>query len=584
MRSYGEVSIADGYLVIQCQAHVAIKLQRVFKSATRLKAGVFQVTATTENAFDLDWFRQRYPMSVRNEDRAKFSELVTKYEDRMAAIDKINAADYVAPNFELAIPAREYQKVAAAMLVQSGRLLLADQLGVGKTASGICAMVHPGALPALVVTMTHLTRQWESEIKRFAPKLRVHRIRGGVPYEFQDIRTEVGPDKKRRVVRGPAMPDVVIINYHKLHGWADVLAGKIKLVIWDEAQELRKHESLKRSASLAVAEKADYRMMLTGSPVYNYGEEMHSLIEVMDPDALGDRLEFIHEWCAGPKNAVTDPGALGVYLRDNGLMLRRTRKDVGREIPALSVIRHVVDADADYLSREASTVAELARRVLSRSGPAVEQMRVAGELDWRLRQSTGISKAQPVIELVRMLLESEERVLLFGWHRAVYDQWCEALTKASTRYSMFTGEESDAGKAESVRRFKLPINHPDSSRVLMMSLRAGAGLDGLQYVCRTVVVGELDWSPMVHHQGIGRVHRDGQTDQVTAYFPVVEDGSDPVIEDVLGVKQMQADGIANPHETQAIPMPSPEEIESRMRKLAEDVLARARDRVGMRSV
>ena len=81
----------------------------------------------------------------------------------------------------------------------------------------------------------------------------------------------------------------------------------------------------------------------------------------------------------------------------------------------------------------------------------------------------------------------------------------------------------------------------------MMSLRAGAGIDGLQGVCRTVVFGELDWSPAVHEQGIGRIYRDGQTDPVMAYFLLSDYGSDPVMLDVLGVKKSQSQGIRDPN-------------------------------------
>ena len=81
----------------------------------------------------------------------------------------------------------------------------------------------------------------------------------------------------------------------------------------------------------------------------------------------------------------------------------------------------------------------------------------------------------------------------------------------------------------------------------MISLRAGAGLDGLQYSgCRTIVFGELDWSPGVHEQNIGRVHRDGQPDPVVAYYLVADDGADPIMVETLGLKQDQVDGIRNP--------------------------------------
>ncbi|MBE0508592.1 MAG: hypothetical protein IBX50_18055 [Marinospirillum sp.] len=79
-----------------------------------------------------------------------------------------------------------------------------------------------------------------------------------------------------------------------------------------------------------------------------------------------------------------------------------------------------------------------------------------------------------------------------------------------------------------------------------MSLRSGAGVDGLQHVCSTVVFGELDFTPGVHLQCIGRVDRDDQPDPVYVFYALVNYGSDPVILDVLGLKDDQAHGIQNP--------------------------------------
>jgi hypothetical protein len=108
--------------------------------------------------------------------------------------------------------------------------------------------------------------------------------------------------------------------------------------------------------------------------------------------------------------------------------------------------------------------------------------------------------------------------------------------------------------------------------VLIISLRAGAGLDGLQKVNKTIVIGELDWSPQVHSQNIGRSYRDGQLDPVFAYFAVAEQGSDPAIEDVLGLKEAQATGIIAP-ESAGVPQfvgGSPEHV----RRLAAEVIRR----------
>jgi len=77
----------------------------------------------------------------------------------------------------------------------------------------------------------------------------------------------------------------------------------------------------------------------------------------------------------------------------------------------------------------------------------------------------------------------------------------------------------------------------------VISLRAGQGIDGLQARGSTVVFGELDWSPGIHEQCVGRLQREGQAQPVFAYFIVSQSGSDPVVADVLGLKQAQVDGV-----------------------------------------
>ena len=105
---------------------------------------------------------------------------------------------------------------------------------------------------------------------------------------------------------------------------------------------------------------------------------------------------------------------------------------------------------------------------------------------------------------------------------------------------------------------------------MLISLRAGAGIDGLQHVCSTVVFGELDWSPGVHEQCIGRVHRDGQTEPVMAYFLISDHGSDPIVSEVLGVKREQIEGVRNPgeHLVERVDIG-----ENQLRRLAQQFLA-----------
>lgn len=127
-----------------------------------------------------------------------------------------------------------------------------------------------------------------------------------------------------------------------------------------------------------------------------------------------------------------------------------------------------------------------------------------------------------------------------GWHRAVYEIWLKEL--ADLRPAMYTGSETAGKKNAEKDRFM-----SGDTDVIIMSLRSGAGVDDLQHRCSVVVFGELDWSPGIHQQVIWRLDREGQEDPVTAFFLVSEEGSDPPIMDVLGIKASEARQIVDPH-------------------------------------
>jgi len=356
---------------------------------------------------------------------------------------------------------------------------------------------------------------------------------------------------------------------------ADIqLAPIVRSVVWDEVQELRKQGTDRYSSAAKIAESVEFRLSLSATPIYNYGGEIFSVMECTQPGALGEYDEFYTEWCtgSGDKIKIKDPSAFGAYLRDSGRMLLRTRKDVGRELPPLQTIPHYVNCDENVLNEIQGAAAQLARTILSLNSGKEARFLASGEFDAMMRQRTGIAKAPHVADFVRMLVEGGERVLLYGWHREVYRIWLERL--ADLNPVMYTGSESSLEKERSKQRFCAPLEgegSEDAARILIMSLRAGAGLDGLQHACRTVVYGELDWSPGVHEQCTGRVNRDGQPDPVAEYYLIAEHGSDPVVAGVLGVKTRQIAGIRDDARGELV-----ERLEAdpnHVRKLAEAYLA-----------
>ncbi|WP_069357849.1 DEAD/DEAH box helicase [Burkholderia cenocepacia] len=531
--NFGKIDRVDGRWRISCEPHVRTKLKRLFPEVNQHAGEFVWLSDNDENCRDLLWFIDRYPMSVDALERLQRG--AANHVEEESAVAELLENRRPPSEFALREPAREYQLTAATLATIKRGLLVADDVGLGKTVTGICPMTKPEHLPALVVTLTHLPGQWASELARFAPELKIHVLKSGKPYDLLGKRDR----SQASLFEGSRLPDVIISNYHKLNGWAEILAGVVRYVVFDEVQELRRDESAKYAAAKHIAAKAQLSIGLSATPIYNYGEEFFNVIDIVRPGVLGSREEFLREWCGAGNDGrrILDPRAFGAHLRREGIMLRRTRAEVGRQLPALSKIPQSIEADRAALERIKGSAVELAKVILaSQQQSRGEKFLASEEFNVLMRQATGIAKAPYVAEFVRLLVESGEQVVLYGWHREVYGIWLEQL--AEWNPMLYTGSETptqkDAAKEAFVR---------GECRILIISLRAGAGLDGLQHHCKTVVFGELDWSPGVHEQCIGRVYRDGQAEPVMAHYLISDDGADPIMADVLGVKRGQIEGV-----------------------------------------
>jgi SNF2 family DNA or RNA helicase len=255
-----------------------------------------------ENCRDLLMFIERYPMEVTPRETLELA--AECHREQEITVAKLLERDCPLEDFVLALPARDYQAKAAELALTRSGLLVADDLGLGKTVTAICLMALSQNLPVLVVTLTHLPGQWAAEIGRFAPSLKIHILKTGQPYDIAKKGTR----------------DVIISNYHKLNGWAESLAGIVRYVVFDEVQELRHADSAKYQAARLIAASASVRMGLSATPIYNYGSEFYSVVDVLLPDTLGTREEFLREWCVDEKR-IGDPRAFGEYLRREGIMI-----------------------------------------------------------------------------------------------------------------------------------------------------------------------------------------------------------------------------------------------------------------------
>lgn len=543
----------NSWALIDLKPHVSMRFKGMFKGIPEGQTPPFILRDRLDRAADLDWFMQRYPLEVTDRAAKRLAEGVEAYNAQRQRLETLKRPDYqplIDPGFRTGEKPFKYQLRAAEMARANGGLLLLDDVGLGKTVSALAAVSDGWGLPAAVVVQPHLQRQWVVDyINRFT-NLRAVMV-------------------KDRNVRDLEPADIYLFRYSNIAAWgnyAETLG--CKTVIFDEIQELRHGTSTdKGRGAKAFADAADAVIGLTATPIYNYGSEIFNVIEFITPGVLGTWSEFIINWCVshGAHWVVKDPSALGAYLQGEGVTLRRTNED--EEVSATLPPASKVIFEVDWNEGDAETNQELQRKLAMRvlGGGWHERGQAARELDLLLRQDTGIAKARAVAAYARTLVEAGEPVVIAGWHREVYRIWNEAL--ADLNPVMFTGSETQAAKQRAVRAFMA-----GDTKLMFMSLRSGAGLDGLQRVCRHMIFGEMDWSPQVHAQVTGRLRRFGQKHPVTSHYLWTDGGSDPVIMSVLGLKASQSHGILDPYgaDTEATPVD-----ETRVKQLAKAVLDRS---------
>ncbi len=285
-----------------------------------------------------------------------------------------------------------------------------------------------------------------------------------------------------------------------------------------------------------MAEAANRVIGLSGTPIYNRGAEIWNVVNILDYHFLGDYESFTREWCYGYGNQiVAKPELLGEKLREEGLMLRRTKQDVLKDLPPKRRLVMAVDSD-DGVYRKLMQPIQQTILQFKTDTEANASKRALWEMEIERgeRQATGIAKAPYVAQFVRALLDADEKVLLFAHHHEVMDIYKKELHAYSPAF--ITGRETPAMKDRSVERFMT-----GKTNLCCISLRAAAGLNLQRASC--VVFGELDWSPAVHSQAEDRAHRMGQTDSILCYYLVSSEGSDQDMQDALGLKVSQFVGL-----------------------------------------
>lgn len=475
--------------------------------------------------------------------------LLPMYDTSDASVDWLEVKSI---EFEACVPT-----VCIAVTSKRNLYVTDDYLVTHNTISGLAGIAAQDMLPALIVAPSALCLQWKQQIEWFLPGLSSHIIKQQRNYDLQVVATcescgeaataQSVATRRCKYCKGTRFKrshaDIYLLSYNLAQFWNIEISRVIKSVIYEEAHELRLSSSNKYTACKYIANAANFRLGLTGSPVMNWGGEMYNIINVLCPGKLGTKAQFQETWCsasegAGKEPPLKEPEAFAQYLKNQHMMTRRTREDVGRYIPEEQQIIHNIDFDETVFSRMTKDAKELARAIvrMSEGELAKPDNLSASRFNQMVYQATGEAKAPFAANFAEMILESGEPIMLFAHHRNVFEIYCRMLGRYSPL--LFTGSENRNQKEHNKQQFMA-----GKSNLIICSLMSGVGIDGLQNRCNIGVFGELAWSPGVLRQCVGRYHRDGQKKSCLTYILTSEVGIDPYMMTTLGVKRLQVDGV-----------------------------------------
>ncbi|KAL2757651.1 hypothetical protein ACRALDRAFT_2097318 [Sodiomyces alcalophilus JCM 7366] len=172
--------------------------------------------------------------------------------------------------------------------------ILADEMGLGKTCQVISLIAHlvesydeerdaVRPWPNLVVVPPSTLSNWQAEFDKFAPDLSVLVYQGS---RRQDIAEEMLAD--------PEQYHVVLTSYSQVGKEEDIEALaelRPNAAIFDEGHKMKNPKTKIYKDLIRI--KAQWRMLLTGTPVQNNLMEMLALLNFIDPKMFKPHMEHL---------------------------------------------------------------------------------------------------------------------------------------------------------------------------------------------------------------------------------------------------------------------------------------------------
>ncbi len=418
----------------------------------------------------------------------------------------------------------------------------------------------PSHQPSLLLCPTSVLGNWEREVQKFAPTLRV-----GLHYG--DKRS-----KGKDFAAAAQELDLIITSYSLMvRDWKTLLAVSWQVLILDEAQNIKNPDT---KQSKAVRElNSQFRIALTGTPVENRLGELWSILDFLNPGYLGSR-QFFQRRFALPIEKFGDRASLQV-LRSlvQPLILRRLKTDrtIIQDLPEkqemtifcglvpeqAALYQKLVDESLTEIDQLAGTKrnamvltllmrlkqvcnhpAQYLKESISGQGKQSKQSNQSNQSELWQNFAQRSGKLKRLEEMLEELIAEGDSCLIFTQFAELGTLLQGYLTQQfQQEIFFFHGGTKKNDRELMVDRFQ---NDPNAPKVMILSLKAGG--TGLN-LTRANHVFHFDrwWNPAVENQATDRAFRIGQTRNVQVHKFVCTGTLEEKINNLINSKKQLAE-------------------------------------------
>ena len=424
--------------------------------------------------------------------------------------------------------------------------ILADDMGLGKTVQVIALLLDEAqknrASRFLIVCPASLVYNWENEINRFAPELKVQTVTGSAG-ERQEILAAA------RAGNVGEEPQIYITSYDLLKRDLPFYEGlSFRFQIIDEAQYIKNPSTQTARAVKMISSRT--RFALTGTPIENRLSEFWSIFDYLMPGFLFSYGEFKKRF-ENPVVKDGDQTAVETLKRLTGaFLLRRLKKDVLKDLPEKleTVVYSRADTEQHTLYNAQALQLKQYLEDLDSDLGGSERLQILAQMT-RLRQICcdpslcfqkyrgGSAKLDTCMELISGGIEGGHKMLVFSQFTSMLEVIEKRLKKEGISYYLLTGGTSKEERIRMAGAFQT-----DSVPVFLISLKAGG--TGLNLTAADMVI-HYDpwWNAAAQNQATDRTHRIGQEKQVTVFQMIMKDTIEENIMKLQAQKKDLADQI-----------------------------------------